>query len=81
MLNYAHNKIALLRKRPRKLVKRTLRENDFPSYAVHARYGVHFKVSFIYLQRVSISFAAQPCARKNYSTFISLSETGCCATN
>lgn len=83
MLNYAHNKMALLygKNRPRKLVKRALRENDFLSYAVHAQYGPHFKISFAYLQRVSISFAARPCARKNYSSFIRLSKTGCCATN
>lgn len=68
--------------RLRQLIKRALRENDdFLSYAVHAQYNVHFKVSFVYIQRMSISFATQSCARKNYSSFISLSETGCYATN
>lgn len=71
VLNYAHNKIELLyeKNRPRKLVKRPFaRNDDFLSYAVHARYGAHFEVSFAYLQHVSVSFVAQPRARKNYSS-------------
>lgn len=58
MFNYAHKMTVLYgENKLRKLVKRALGEHDdFLSYAVHARYNAHFEVSF----------AAQPCARKNY---------------